>query len=214
MSSKRLKKIIRIIFLQEIIAGLEKKTLEIRERKENAIDKMFAKFEENKESREDYVDHVSGEERRAFNKAADLRKQEQKALMTKRAFEILQKSYVWILIAILILFTESFNSDLGSKISIDYYSALSQIFPIILIALYMASTRTKITRRLFKINYQTLRLVTVISDGFHGITSVIIGTVTCLFAIASNSSSTFGFLITISCLVMVMFALLQNLAQD
>lgn len=121
---------------------------------------------------------------------------------------------IWVLVFIGALIFQHYWAALGADVELSYYLSLAQIFPVILIALYITSAKPKPLVGLFKMNHQTVRLLIVLSESFHGIAGTFIGKVACLIVLATGVSSSFLLLTSIICLVMVILGLLQNLSQS
>lgn len=161
--------------------------------------------------KEDYI------EKQNFEKAALSRLKERQLLTKIGWLKICRALLVFTILSLISIIANIFFPELGKNISIDFYSNLAQIFPILLIACYIERPIAKnmnsemIRRAKFYIPRNRIYEFLRFTEQFDGVLTVIIGEILCLYAIATNQSSTFLLLMSSFSFLYIFKILIDNI---
>lgn len=208
------KKVLNLVTLEILYKSLQVRKLELARKREKLIDKMTSKTRAASETIEIFED-LASKGGKLYLEASKLRRLEQVLAIKQNLIKLVRRTALWVILLGVLMLVQIYAPGLGGSVRIDYYAVLSQVYPVLLIALYVGGPKsTTQTRALTRINHISLRFLMNIVEKFHGVFGVIIGLIVSLTAVASNYTSTFLFLVTIFSLLSVGLVLIQNLGTD
>lgn len=206
--------VIDVISLRKLLRHYDKRIYDVRVEKEKHIDNMSSKlpkdyaklaaqgfpiYEDLKEAGDpDYV------------AATKFRTVEQRLLIAWYWVLIARQLYAWLLVVAVMYGASKILPSLGSNVNKDYYVALSQIFPILLIALYLSPNGkyAESDRRNLVVHLGT------INGKLAGIAGILLGTCVCLIVLANSRSSSFFFMLTLVTIIFTIYAFFGSLKRD
>lgn len=207
-------RVIDVISLRKLLKHYDKRIYDVRAEKEKHIDNMSSKLPEDWTKMAAQGLSIYDELKEAgdpdYVAATKLRTAEQRLLIGRYWVLIARQLYVWLLVVVVAYGASKLLPKLGSNVNKDYYVALSQIFPILLIALYLGSNGkyTESDRRNLAVHLGT------ISGKFAGIAGILLGTCVCLIVLANSRSSSFFFLLTLVTIIFTIYTFFGGLKRD
>jgi hypothetical protein len=205
---------IDILSLRRFIYYYDKRIHKVRVKKERHIDKMASKLP---------ADHLALAARGLpmyedlreagdpdYLAAAKYRTMEQHLVIGRHWVLITRQIYMWLLVVAIIFVISQLLPNLGRAVQRDYYVALSQIYPVLLIALYLSPNGKypESDRRNPVIHLGT------ISDKLAGIVGILLGICVCLVVLANGHSSSFLFMLTLSTIIFTVYTFFGSLKRD
>lgn len=138
-----------------------------------------------------------------FKEATDLRLQKNSIRFRLAKIITMQNILIFLLVIFISLVMSIIFPDTGKEIGKEYYSSVSNIFPILLIALYLNNPKHLNT----KINYS----INFLEKNFKGLIPIIYGETVSLAALALNYTNSIIFFLSISSLFWITIVLIYDM---
>ena len=195
---------------RSILDKYDKNIKEIRTLKESHIEKFSSlkKYINNNPYSIDF-DKLQKDKNIDFAQAVKLRDDEKRLLVDKYWAQIWIRLYGIALLILLAYFLDIVFPQLGKPVKGEYYSALSQIYPVILIAVYLTPDGTKSVKK----QDSTSKIISLkgLESKLTGIMSILLGMTVTLVSIATGVASTFSLAITVFTLVIIVLITVNSI---